>query len=110
RIDSRGARVGDPIGVAIHPDAIAAGAGSIWVAGLYDDEVTRIDAASGRVLAARIRVGDEPDAIATGGGSVWVANLAADTVTRIDAATGAVAGDPIHVGSRPDAIVATPGV
>src|ERR1700722_18548772 len=63
-----------PPGIAVghDPEALAAGFGDVWVANRGDGTVTRIDAASGRVVGAPIRVGPEPDANANAGGSEGV--------------------------------------
>ena len=54
------------------PDALAAGAGSVWSANGRDGTVSRIDRGRGQVTT--IDVGGEPTALAFGGGSLWVAD------------------------------------
>ena len=53
------------------PSWIAVGSGSVWVSNTSDGTVSRIDPASGRVVAT-IPVGPNPGAIVVGEGSVWV--------------------------------------
>jgi peptide/nickel transport system substrate-binding protein len=87
------------------PDAIAAGAGSIWVA-MYDrGAVSRIDPATNTVQQT-IPTPGGPSALTVGGGFVWVANAIAGTVVRIDPRTngGQVVGKPIRVGNLPSGI------
>ena len=54
------------------PAAIAASAGSLWLADPSDDLVLRADPSSGAVVD-RISVRGEPGSVAVGGGSIWVA-------------------------------------
>ena len=87
------------------PDAIAAGAGSIWVAMSDRGAVSRIDPATNTVQQT-IPIPGGPSALAVGGGFVWVADTLAGTVARIDprANGGQVVGKPIRVGNAPSAI------
>ena len=87
------------------PDAIAAGAGSIWVAMSDRGAVSRIDPATNTVQQT-IPTPGEPSALTVGGGFVWVANTLAGTVARIDPRTngGQVVGKPIRVGNGPSGI------
>ena len=93
--------------------------GSIWVANAADGTVTRVDAATGaivatiqvadpqRLLAAGcapssehayatgsfgLRACDAPSAVATGAGSVWAVANDSNAIVRIDPARNAVAG------------------
>jgi YVTN family beta-propeller protein len=80
------------------PEAITAGAGSLWVTTYGEDEsgavlpgsVLRIEPASGATLAT-IPSGRGGLDIAFGAGAVWVANYDDGTVVRIDPATNQVA-------------------
>ena len=87
------------------PDAIAAGAGSIWVAMSDRGAVSRIDPATNTVQQT-IPTPGGPSALTVGGGFVWVANTLAGTVARIDPRTngGQVVGKPIRVGNGPSGI------
>ena len=94
-------------------DALAFGAGSIWVASGADDTVLRVDPADGRVVRVIPISGvrghaSGPAAIAYGNGSVWVADALDDRVTRIDPASQSVVAT-ITVGRRPTAVVAGMG-
>ena len=76
------------------PAGIAAGAGAVWVTSLLDDSVSRIDPATGRIVA-RIRVGRGASAIAVGPGAVWVADSLAGAVSRIDPRDNSVTTIPV---------------
>jgi peptide/nickel transport system substrate-binding protein len=87
------------------PNAIAAGAGSIWAA-MYDRGiVSRINEATNMVQQT-IPTPGGPSALTVGGGFVWVADTRAGTVAQIDprANGGQVVGRPIHVGNGPSGI------
>jgi YVTN family beta-propeller protein len=62
---------------------IAAGGGALWVAGLLDDIVARVDARTGRITD-RIPVGRGPVGLALGDGRLWVANQLDRTVSLVD--------------------------
>jgi YVTN family beta-propeller protein len=81
---------GKPIRLGRAPAGIALGRGSVWVTDALTHTLTRIDATTGRKIAA-IRVGHNPHGIAYGAGSVWVANADDGTVSRVDAATDELA-------------------
>lgn len=87
------------------PDAIEAGAGSIWVAMSDRGSVSRIDPATNTVQQT-IPTPGEPSALTVGGGFLWVANTLAGTVARIDprANGGQVVGKPIRAGNGPSGI------
>ena len=87
------------------PDAIAAGAGSIWAAMSDRGAVSRIDPATNTVQQT-ISTPGGPSALTVGGGFVWVADTLAGTVARIDprANGGKVVGKPIRVGNGPSGI------
>jgi peptide/nickel transport system substrate-binding protein len=87
------------------PDAIAAGAGSIWVAMSDRGTVSRINPATNMVQQTIMTPGG-PSALTVGGGFVWVANTLAGTVSQIDprANGGQVVGTPIRVGNAPSGI------
>jgi YVTN family beta-propeller protein len=79
--------------------SIALGFGSVWVGNGYNNEVARIDLATGAVIKL-IQVGDGPSNIAVGAGAVWVTNRYDDTVMRIDPTSNVVA-ETIRVGEHP---------
>ena len=81
------------------PSAVAAGAGSLWVANLGAHTVSRVDPAK-QVVIDSIPVGNGPDGVAFGGGFVWVANGLDGTVSKIDPQTNTPV-DTISVGNGP---------
>ena len=87
------------------PDAIAAGAASIWVAMSDRRAVSRIDPATNTVHQT-IPMPGGPSAVTVGGGFVWVVNTLAATVAQIDPRTngGQVVGKPIRAGNVPSGI------
>ena len=90
------------------PGALAVGFESVWIADVVGDEVIRLDADTGDIVA-RIPVGTAPTAIAAGEGGVWVANLNDRTVSHIDPETNAPAGPPIIVGGQPAGVAVGEG-
>jgi len=70
------------------PGALAAGAGSVWVANPGEGTVSRIRAKRVEVIDA----GRAPVALAFGGGSLWVAQGEDGTVARVDPATDRIVG------------------
>ncbi len=84
------------------PDAIVAGAGSLWVTNPTQGTVDRIDETAQTVIQ-HIMVGNGPAGIAYGFGAVWVANSDDRTVSRIDPATDQVLAT-IDVGTAPTGI------
>jgi YVTN family beta-propeller protein len=100
RIDPRINRlVGRPVRTGASPQSLAVGGGSLWVANHDARTVTRIDWASGTVVAD-IPVPSEPHRVAYGAGAVWVGNWHDNSVSRIDPATNRVVGSPIPIGSH----------
>ena len=100
RIDPRTNRLlGRPVRTGASPQSLAVGGGSLWVANHDERTVTRIDLASGKVVAD-IPVPSEPHRVAYGAGAVWVGNWHDNSVSRIDPATNRVVGSPIPIGSH----------
>jgi DNA-binding beta-propeller fold protein YncE len=98
RIDPQTNRLaGRPVRTGASPQSLAVGGGSLWVANHDAGTVTRIEQASGKVLAD-IAVPSEPHRVAYGAGAVWVGNWHDNSVTRIDPATNRVVGSPIPIG------------
>jgi YVTN family beta-propeller protein len=98
RIDPRTNRLaGRPVRTGVSPQSLATGGGSLWVANHDARTVTRIDPASGTVVAD-ISVGSEPHRVAYGAGAAWVGNWHDNSVSRIDPATNRVVGSPIPIG------------
>jgi YVTN family beta-propeller protein len=86
-IDARTNRLVGFVPVGARPDAVAFGSGSLWVANLDDQTVSRIDPAGLRTLRT-LPVGGAPTGIAAGAHAVWVAETASDS-------TGALSIVPI---------------
>jgi YVTN family beta-propeller protein len=70
------------------PGAIAAGAGSVWIANARDGTVSRVD--RGREQVTTIDVGGEPTALAYGAGSLWVADAERRRLAQVDSRTNRV--------------------
>ena len=70
------------------PNALVAGAGSVWIANGRDGTVSRIDRGRGQVTT--IDVGGEPTALAFGYGSLWVADGQNRRVEQVDSRTNRV--------------------
>jgi DNA-binding beta-propeller fold protein YncE len=100
RIDPQTNRLADrPVATGASPQSLAAGGGSLWVANHDAATVTRIELASGKVLAD-IPVPSEPHRVAYGAGAAWVGNWHDNSVSRIDPETNRVVGSPIRIGSH----------
>jgi hypothetical protein len=105
--------VGKPLRVPADAEAIAVGAGALWVARVAPgdlgvagkDQVTRVDLASGRTVAT-ITVGRAPLDLAVTPGAVWVTNAGGggDSVARIDPQTNRLAGRPVRTGASPQSL------
>jgi hypothetical protein len=67
------------------PSSLAVGEGAVWVLGLEDSTLSRIDPETKKVVK-RFRVRHEPTDIAAGAGAVWVKGDG--TLARIDPDTG----------------------
>ena len=104
RISSSSNRVTASVSVGDDPTALAAAAGSVWVANTLDDRVSRIQPPG--TVTSTTAVGSRPTAIAAGAGSLWVADAGEDAVRRIDAHTGSVLAT-ITVGRNPIAVAAS---
>jgi branched-chain amino acid transport system substrate-binding protein len=90
RVDPRTNRVGQTISLGSPaPDAIAVGAGKVWVSAPPEGVVWRVDPGPSPVTST-IRVGEGVTYVAYGAGSVWAANYVDSTVSRLDPRTGEV--------------------
>jgi YVTN family beta-propeller protein len=98
RVDPRTARVAATIDLPFGPQALAVGAGAVWVADFVGDRVVRLDPSTGARTA--IPAGRGPVSIAVGADAVWVANRLDRTVARLDPTTLAVT-DTVALGKRP---------
>jgi YVTN family beta-propeller protein len=101
-IDPGSRRVVREIDVGKAPSALAVGWGSLWVANLEDDTVTRVAVADpGQpVTNETIRVGDGPVDVAVGEDAVWVVNSLDGSLSRIDPANNEVVAT-VEVGNEP---------
>jgi hypothetical protein len=91
-----GAQVAEPFADQHLPEAVAVGAGAVWVAN-WDATLTRISLASGLAMTSTPILGKGSIAIAVGGGDVWVLNQLSGTVTRLSARNGAPIGGAIDL-------------
>jgi YVTN family beta-propeller protein len=64
--------------------------GVVWVTLFNEDEVVRLDAATGKVLGTTPGTGSQPCGVTAGGGSLWTADYQGGGTTRIDLRTGKV--------------------
>ncbi len=80
-LDSSGS-IGATVPVGARPVAITSGAGSLWVANLDDQSVTRVDVSS-RQAVRTISIGGAPTALAATRSAVWVTHGTRD-VSKID--------------------------
>jgi DNA-binding SARP family transcriptional activator len=85
KIDPRTNEIVQVTKVGREPDAVAVGAGAVWVVNWQDRTVSRIDG-SGAVET----IGGVPraDHLAVDGGNVWVSSFDRSSVARIDGRTG----------------------
>jgi DNA-binding beta-propeller fold protein YncE len=100
RIDPHTNRLaGRPVRTGASPQSLAVGGGSLWVGNHDERTVTRIELASGKVVAD-IPVPSEPHRVAYGAGAAWVGNWHDNSVSRIDPESNRVVGSPIPIGSH----------
>ena len=99
---------GQDIEVGDDPDAVALGAGALWVCNRGAGTISRIDTESAAVTAT-IDVGTEPAGIAVEGNRVWVIDRAEGTLVLIDAETNEVV-QRVEVGAAPLGLVVDPDV
>jgi len=98
RIDPQTNRLaGRPVRTGASPQSLAVGGGSLWVANHDAGTVSRIDLASGKVVA-NIPVPSQPHRVAYGAGAVWVGLWHDNSVAQIDPETNRVVGSPIPIG------------
>ncbi len=91
----------------IGPDAIASGYGSVWVANVTSDTVSRIDAATGDVVST-ISLGSSPVGIAVGDGAVWVTSQDTGELLRVDPGDDRLSR-AIAIGQSPDGLAVGAG-
>jgi YVTN family beta-propeller protein len=99
-IDARTARVRRRVSIpAAHLDALAVGAGAVWVADAFDGTLWRVEPGA-KITTKTIDVGAGVDGVAVGAGRVWVMNGLRGTIARIDPQGNAVT-KTIAVGGTP---------
>lgn len=106
RIDPVSRRAAPVVVTGMGPTAITAGRGDVWVTDVFENNVSRIDAAG--IVVATTPVGNGPRAIAVGEGAAWVADSLDDEVVRIDPVTNSVT-NTIPVGRFPTAVAVGAG-
>jgi streptogramin lyase len=99
RIDPSTGRAKSVARVGPLPAGVAVGDGLVWVTGLHDHSLRRIDPRTTRVVGDPIDIGRLPRDVAVGEGAVWTANKHDNTVSRVDFGTGEVR--TIRVGKAP---------
>jgi class 3 adenylate cyclase/ABC-type transport system substrate-binding protein len=110
-LDPGDGRVTASVPVGVDPGALAAGAGSVWVANQGDNTVTQIGARSRRV-AGTISPGIDVDGLAVGPSGVWVAESGRTVARVIDptfrtvARSVRTAGSTVPEAARPLAVTA----
>ena len=102
-IDPDSGRITAQYAVGHGPQAVAAGAGSVWVANQRDGTVSRID--RGRDEVVTIDVGGSPSGLAFTAGSLWVADGHGRKVAQIAPQTNKVV-QRIEVGNAGHAVAA----
>src|SRR6478609_4580253 len=117
RIDPRSGHVSTATVVGRLPEAVALGAGSVWIANRGDDTISRLDR-SGQPNAV-VPLDAQPTALAFADGSLWATTGTAGELLKIDPAysrvskTLALAAEPLHPyagpNTRVDAITAGAG-
>lgn len=88
------------------PEALASGAGALWLAEGTSDTILRIDPRRGRVVRT-IPIGGIGEGIAVGENAVWAATPFEGRLWRIDPRSNAVTAS-IPVGSQPSTVAVTP--
>ena len=99
-IDPDSGRITAQYSVGHGPEAVAAGADSVWVANRLDGTISRI--IPGQEVVT-IDVGGEPSGLAFGAGSLWVADGQGRAVAQVDPDTNKVEGR-IDVGNAASAV------
>jgi streptogramin lyase len=102
--DDSGPTVSAPVAIGKPPLRIAAGSEKIWVLSGSEATLTRIDAATDRILGRALHLPRGVAAVAVGGGSVWVTDAKSGELLRIDDESGKVT-QRIDVGGHPGPLV-----
>ena len=81
------------------PEAITAGAGSLWLADSRDQALLRVDAKSG-AISDRIPLAGEPGGLVIGAGAIWAESTIDGTIHRVDPTTEQVTQTlPLEIGN-----------
>ena len=75
--------VGAVQNIGARPASVSYGSGSLWVANLDDNTVSRVDPRT-RSVVGRIPVAATQAGLAAGGGGVWIANGVLGSISRIE--------------------------
>jgi peptide/nickel transport system substrate-binding protein len=102
RISGDGRGIVSALQVGSVPDAIAFGAGSLWVTDTTTGSVARIDPTTSLVVET-IPVRSSPNGVASGHGAIWVTNGNDRSVSRVSPLTNEVI-DTIPVGNGPSGV------
>jgi DNA-binding SARP family transcriptional activator/DNA-binding beta-propeller fold protein YncE len=94
RIDPRTGRI-TATALPGRPVAIAAGSGAVWVATSGEDELWKLNLATG-AISGSFPLGVTPSAIAVQPGAVWVAAESDGLLERIDPASGTIVPLNLH--------------
>jgi serine/threonine protein kinase len=99
-IDSASAKLVDDVQVGIDPQAVAYGAGGVWVANVEDETITRIDPRTHELVRSGIGVPDYPSDVITGAGDAWVALGATAELVRINPEQNQTSGPVSAIGAN----------
>jgi YVTN family beta-propeller protein len=103
-IDPERNAVADVIRVGAEPGPIAVGGGSVWVANVAEQTISRIEAAT-REVVATIGIGVEPSGLYLASDSLWIAAGRSGALLRVDTSSNRVAARfPVHqaIGPLPE--------
>lgn len=101
RIDTGEGGLVEQYRVGREPRAVAAGAGSVWIADALDGTVSRLEPERDRVVT--IPVGPDAVALAFGGGALWVAERGDRTVAQVSPSSNKVVRR-IEIANAPSAL------
>ena len=101
RIDTGEGGLVEQYRVGREPRAVAAGAGSVWIADALDGTVSRLEPGRDRIVT--IPVGPDAVALAFGGGALWVAERGDRTVAQVSPSSNKVVRR-IEIANAPSAL------
>ena len=88
------------------PDALAVGAGSVWVANPGTSTLTRVDGLSTTITVPAIPLRYVPAAISATDSDVWIVSRESDALLRLDPGTNAVTSTIEDICDQPSAVIA----